>query len=335
MKGIFNIKASRQNLLLAGVFSTLVTGCTTTSGEGRSVADSVQSRNQPASASSTTAPEVKSSNGDGKVVVNSEIAETPSQKASSAKPTVVKVTGCKRFEGTTIAPESFEEVFEAIPSVPGKGEFETTAQYNNRLSDSGIPEQVIISKFPESPGNSSSAKSFIPYDADSGILTVQTYVFHNTNIGIWEAKYNATPAFDFDLFNRSTVIDVSDIKSGSYTGTNAYGASVQVTKINRLAKVIVEPMKNKQRSFLPRRQSKLGAISMQPDQARAIKDGKSIVYIVKPAPPYKVTSTYIAEEPTIRYPYEVSYDVQILVGRFECSLLIDPRTNEVLAAYTN
>lgn len=247
---------------------------------------------------------------------------------------------CEAYEGTTVAPLKFAAALSALKPVPLKDEFETTAQYEQRLAATTPATALIIAKKAET---SDLDGGTIAYDADKGELSVSVFAFSNMNVKLWDAKDNAVPAFDIRMFSRHSVIDIADKPIGTYNAQNAFGVKGQVTRINKMIGAIVEPdTESSPIDLFPKqpmgqygmRISRLKSIALPPDQAKAIKASGSLAFVVTPKPPYRVKSTYVFQEPTVTSPFEITNKVDILVAKFECSLLLDP-SNKVIGAYPN
>jgi hypothetical protein len=137
-------------------------------------------------------------------------AKKPSAKSSSSKPAPKKVetpfdVATKKlpvpFVGNTV-----EWVRTKMSTAP-KGEFETTAEYEARLSTAQSETYAFV---PEDP--------YFKYDADTETVSLTIYP-STTRVG-------SKPAHYFKPIN----IHSKKLSESEYLGTNAFGASVTVTK---------------------------------------------------------------------------------------------------------
>lgn len=240
-------------------------------------------------------------------------------------------TTCSRYVDTVVAPRTFNDVVAGIPLIPPKSEFETTAQYEARVSSFRTSQPVVISKVIED-------RKFLVYDADTGVLRVQSFAFDNTTFDAWDAFYGSNSGVTAGVSgNVDTVISVSETPAGSYSAQNSYGATATISKVTRTVSAIFQ---GQARSYLDGRlfvnatdrNDVLGLLLMTPAEAQTFKPQARIAFVVVPISPFVVRSTYKVNTPTISNPIDVTYNATILIADFQCGLLMDA-TNKVLAAY--
>ena len=236
---------------------------------------------------------------------------------------------CSVHVGQVISPKSFEQAIAGLGNIAPKGEFETTSQYQTRISNSGSATPMIISKKPEDH------KHFV-YDADNQLLQVKSYAFHNTNMGWWRAFYETKPTGIKASVgnNRAIVISMSDRPTGTYVAQNSYGASTTVTRIERTTYSIFEresPI-GEDGIFFGADGDLLGIIPMDIATAQRIKPALKIAFVVVPKPPFLVQGSHSVGKTTISNPIDVTEKFKIMIADMQCGLLTDG-TNKVLAAY--
>ncbi|MCW3836796.1 hypothetical protein ACFQ1E_12035 [Sphingomonas canadensis] len=236
---------------------------------------------------------------------------------------------CASYVGQTVAPVLFEQVIASFGNIAPKGEFETTAAYQARVAAAGGGGPLIISKKPEDP-------KYFAYDADNQVLRVQSYAFHNTNIGWWEAFYEAKPAgiTASTMSNIAIVISQTEKANGTYRAQNSYGASTDVVKIDRTTYSIFEreAPPGQYNVFDAEKDGNLGSIPMDIATAQRTKPTLRIAFVVVPKAPYLVEGTHSVGRVTVSNPRDVTEHFKIMIADLQCGLLMDS-VNKVLAAY--
>jgi hypothetical protein len=180
---------------------------------------------------------------------------------------------CSHFVGTTIAPITIMQAAARLSTLTPKDEFETTAVYEARiataLQTAGGP--LIVSKTLEDP-------KYLEYDADRGVLRIQSYALHNTSFNpsrLWGYGGPLYEKVKFSTIGESvSVAFAKDGRTtGSYVGTNAYGASTRVTKMQADEWGVYDhDLPTYQNIFQQAdANSYIGELSVTPDEARKLK----------------------------------------------------------------
>jgi len=242
---------------------------------------------------------------------------------------------CASYVGTTIAPISFDSATSKFGKLQPKGEFETTVQYEARKAAAlqGSTGALIISKAPED-------RKYIEYNADTQKLRVLSYAFHNSNFDPWTAFYSAK--IDKSVLDANTsgnydvVISQTDLPTGTYTGTNSFGAKTRIVKVTRTTKAIFD---RKAPSILndylfpaAAKEPVVGEFSLPPAEAAVLKKTMKLAFVVVPKEPYLVRSTSSRGRPTIQNPRDITENFSILIADIQCGLATDA-SNKVIGAY--
>jgi hypothetical protein len=239
---------------------------------------------------------------------------------------------CEAFIGKTVKPRPIDEVFSQYSKVlASKGEYETTESFQQRLEKSrqNLPAISILL--------TDLNKNFVRYDADSKRLNVANAAFYGASelstgydkIGI---KTRGLYATHYEFPPKAT-------KLGGYSGSNAFGASVWVTKLNVLnRRVFDEGFSDDQTwgkglfaGISPRTTVDVMSIEMSPEEAKAVKSGLTGAIVFVPKPPYFAEGSPSHLPPTIDAPLDTTSVLQVVIADIQCALLVT-RANKVLAA---
>lgn len=239
---------------------------------------------------------------------------------------------CASFVARQIAPQSFGQAVSPIAKISPKNEFETTEQFNARVAavTSQGAESLVI-------GKAIKDYSYLAYDADRQKLIVSAYAFDNQNFDPWRifqaAKVKEPVAST--MSNIDVFIGETDKTVGSYIGTNAFGVSMRVRKVQRSTNAIFQRSSTGiSAPIFVDQDSKgvIGEIAMSPDVARTLKPKLKIAFVVKPKAPFLVRANYSGGEPTIDDPEDVEVSATVLIADIQCGLVLDHKS-EVLASY--
>lgn len=252
-------------------------------------------------------------------------------RGATPAPASVEAAGCNRFVGEQVSSQSFAAVAAKLDSMPAtRSEFETTEAFNSRQGAAAaqLPATFIVSYQPN--------LQYLVYDADAGALSVKSYFFRNRNTSYSDVFGYGSPFDGKVKYGHSDNIDVvvgeTERPTGSYAGSNAYGATAIVTRIQRDTQSIWDrEAKYGEDIFNGDAGVLLDSIPMQPNEARALKGSASAAIVFTPRWPYlaKGTKTWT---PTINRPTHVTNDITVITGDIQCALLLDS-TKRVLAAY--
>lgn len=254
-------------------------------------------------------------------------------------PSISIAQDCSSYLGQVISPMQFEQAANSMPKIEPKGEFETSADYNARISAASntSSQTIFISK---SPGN----QDYIQYDADNQRFAIMSQAFTFWNLYAWEV-FSGTPYGT--ILNASTFTNIEvgleeeDTAKGTYVATNSFGSRTVVTKIDRQISGIFERPTDYSKGetlfsgLFPNADQNthiVGHISIPPELARDAKAGFRLAFGITPRFPYVVRNTSKGSEPTIDNPTDVTKHTTIIIADIKCGIVMD-RTNKVLGSY--
>lgn len=227
---------------------------------------------------------------------------------------------------------SFQQVDQlqsTFGTVEAKGEFETTAQYEERRSKAASKnnETIILE-------NTTDFK-YVQYDADEQRFEIYARAFGDESPGwILSTKYASIPngvEIDYDQFNMP--ISEKDLSGSTYSASNAYGATVTVDDTSSEVVVIYDGRKTKSgKSFweaeakvrIGDSKYKTDAFFLKVPLADAPKLKETLRWGVAftPRPPFSFETTRVTK-PTISRPKRHFTTFQTLVGDISCAFLTD------------
>ena len=140
---------------------------------------------------------------------------------------------CRAHVGQTIAPQTFEAVQSLLRQIPNeKGEFETTAAFEQRVSKArgALPKSIFVS----APLDT----KHVVYNADKARFDVASYAIQNLNSDYssvfgYGAKLAGKVPFNPANENVAVTLSSAEVMRGSYAATNAFGVRATVVKIDR------------------------------------------------------------------------------------------------------
>ncbi len=251
----------------------------------------------------------------GSLTISALLAAVP---AAAASPDT-----CDTYVGQSVTLNPFDAVAGVLKEFPKqKDEYETTTQFEARVANarSSIPDKVII------PGIFS--PNSVSYNADAGTLRVQSYALRNLNADYAPVFGYGTPYYrkiPFGIYaNKDVVVSQQETSTGTYIGSNAYGASVTVTRITRVQNAIFDNKNADSKSglFLETGPDNLiGELTMSIPEARSIKAAGKVAFVISPRWPYYAEATKYWE-PNITSRVDVTNPIHVIVGDIQCGLLL-------------
>jgi hypothetical protein len=209
-----------------------------------------------------------------------------------------------------------------------KDEFETTAEYEQRIADktkvslgNGLTAQDSLI-FVYHPGDFATYGLRTQYDADKEILSVE----------IKTRKHSAY------LLSKELVVFGTEVKpykfekEGTYIGQNAYGTKVNVTKYLwhnfYLGFANIEDFEGYSGNLFPRIKTEL---PMSVEKAKQVKPNISALYITNLINPYMSIGGEDLQKPTVSKPEETKVYDLYLIGELKGIWIFDKTTGEVLS----
>lgn len=238
---------------------------------------------------------------------------------------------CQSYVGQTVIPKTFDAVALTLKAVPSsKGEYETTAAFEQRLAAHGIdPHPTIISTKLD--------PQFLTYDADRGELVVKSYALRNINTeyrGLFGYGKPLYEKFSLSTGNIDWVVSSTDTVQGGYRASNAFGATVSVQKKIRIDRSVFQEPDPSFGTDLwtdADKDAVLGRIPMTVSDAKNLKAlGRGAIVFVPKSP-------YFAEgvshsTPTIENRTDLTQIIKVIFADIQCGLILDG-SNKVLGAY--
>jgi hypothetical protein len=244
---------------------------------------------------------------------------------------------CLEQVGAVVAPMSFDDVRQALLKLPAeKGEYETTVAYQDRLAlaKQSVPDVFTVA-VPLDP-------KYLKYDADQQKLEVVSYAIRNVNtiydgvFGYGSKLYGKVP---YGSYNIDLVIPTPEKVTGTYTAQTPMGVKMEVAKVSRFAQSIFSRTAvNGETLFFPpssvsssKSQVIASFANVSPDMAKKFKEESKAAVMIKPKAPYLVTGKVPWGPPSLQNPREIDETLQIVVGSFQCALILNA-DNKVFAA---
>lgn len=242
---------------------------------------------------------------------------------------------CPAYVGQTVAPVSIDTVIAAVSKVPGvKGEFETTTQFEARqaAATGGAMGRIVVAKAPD--------RKYFEYDADVGKLRVKSYAFDNINVDYddvfgYGTKLYEKVKYSHLSYNLDVVMCEIEVSTGSYIGSNAFGAKARVIKKTRTTKVIFDQDASSfDESLFPSadKNAVIGELALSPAEARRLKATMRVAFAITPKAPYFASGVKDWGNARIDNPEEVRQPISVVIADIQCGLLLDV-AGKVLAAY--
>ena len=231
---------------------------------------------------------------------------------------------CESYIGNKPALISFEQVIKIFEKFTPKTEFETTAEFTARrknvIDSLGNDDLIIVKNIPESD------RKFIEYDADNKQFKIIKYAFNNYSVfmeGIFKAVNYKMPGYSSGrVVTDSIVVNRRDKVIDEYKATNAHGASVLVTKLQRQSHVIFDGGELFSQAQSSNSYS-LGFIKIEPEAAKKFKESVRVAFVVKTKEPYFFSGSHISSTAKFNNPFDINEDFYVLFASVNCGLIID------------
>jgi len=232
---------------------------------------------------------------------------------------------CAPYLDKTVQPLEANALWQQLAKVPNaKDEFETTPQFEARVASAigGLNGPIIV----EVPIQ----REFITYDADARRLDVQRYAFSNGLTEYSGVFGYGTPFYgqiQYGRDNLNVVLPYEEKQMGSYTGTNAMGAKIEIAKVSRLTRVIFERQgRPGENLFTGETQKDLASLSFSeitPEQAKNAKATARAAIVYIPRAPYFARGKYPWGQPTIHNPRAIDETIEVAIGDIQCALFLN------------
>jgi hypothetical protein len=229
---------------------------------------------------------------------------------------------CGSYVGRNVDTRTFDEVRSALPIVAERGPYESTADYQRRLSGAagGVQDPVVVRRTTNRKGDG------LSYDPDRQILTVYGSAFGTGEINFSHiAPLRPADRLD-DNFTGAIgfLVGLAEIGQDAYEAGNAYGARVTVTRTTRRVHAIWERAgKLGQSQFLGVSQFKpVARLRMGPDAAKDIIEGGGGAILFVPKSPYQASGTSTLDANFAR-PRERVDMISVIIADVQCAFLLN------------
>jgi len=253
-------------------------------------------------------------------------------------PSSAMAQDCQSYLGTSPALTTIAAALASYEGVTPKDEFETSAQYEARIAAAtGGSAPLVIPKAID--------EGQLTYNADRQAFQIGRFFFDNVNMPIGDLWSYGGPYYEAGNYasrrdNIDTVIEQKDVPTGSYTGSNAFGASTEVIQLDRVYWGIYDrPAPGRGGSafaasyLVPSEGEHIGELPMAPTEARQFRADAKVAFVVVPQAPWRINyrESYPSEA-TVRNPLEVTTVMHVLFADIQCALILDG-SNTVLSAF--
>lgn len=237
---------------------------------------------------------------------------------------------CPVSVGSQVTFDNFESITKGLAGkVVEKGEFETTAQYEERISAArSKPSTSVILE------NTSKYKS-IEYDADKSRFVIRATALGEQSPGWWLSTRYAKIPDGVDIENKNFAVEIGEkqLSQKTYEASNAYGASVTVNSTTSESYVIFSRPGGKtgKSHWEVDDRTKIGDskyksdviyLDMPVEQAVSAKDNFKWGVVVTPRAPHYFETVY-ASEAKVTLPREKMTTYKTLVANIECAIITD------------
>lgn len=221
-----------------------------------------------------------------------------------------------------------------------KGEYETTPAFEGRIA--------ALERSPFMPGRtvSDTFQVIVPlesysmeYDADAGILTITQPFGSNPQVprylqddGRRQMADLAPLPFDDPISESTLGVEAaySERARGTYTGTNAYGATATVSRTSALRYTLA--LTNMRTSYRCARAHAL-QVQVSPTVARAVRErlGLAVTLVLRRP---RAAETFTSHSATLRSPSDRLITERVIFAHAFGLDVVDTRTRRVLARYS-
>ena len=217
-----------------------------------------------------------------------------------------------------------------------KSEYETAKEFEARVRESLNHDTVATSHllratyFPD----------HLTYVAEREEFIVEKYAWANLGVG-WDDVFGGWGVYDGKQLSKNPwgmeqVSSLTPVQGvgllseeeivGTYTASNAMGATVQVTEIERNVYAVFDrPGRDSWKCELKSGQLDTCSVRLgvKRENARSLKDGLSVGILARPKPPFAATGTR-TWKPTIQDPRDVTAHYNVIVADILCAVLTRP-----------
>jgi hypothetical protein len=240
--------------------------------------------------------------------------------------------------GPDFAGNDAEAVYNALAALKNKltkDEFETTAQYQQRVREA--TDATLIGNFKLTSVYAFRVKPFlsldVAYNADTQQMTVTVSA---DTVMTGTSRDDSTSGVRFDHSRVEVKVKSVDRGGRTYAGTNAFGAVMQVTSSAFDSYQIAFRRLNKDEYDLGIGEKFSLALAVKPDAAVTLKPNIAVLALVS----LDTNSSYAAEyttarSATVQYPHEEKNTKKLILCKLVDLWVFDERDGKVLSKFSN
>ncbi|WHO87236.1 hypothetical protein [Xanthomonas campestris] len=238
-------------------------------------------------------------------------------------------TPCTLEEGSTLpinfAGHDTVAVYSALKSIPAKDEFETAADHASRVKSAVAALSTAIAT-----GQLCAGSMVINLLFDSWKYNAEKRQYEGTDLYI---QMHRVSGYYAPIYGKET-----KRRESSYMGTNAYGVTARVPKVERTTYQVALPRNalTDAASDVPGlnvgKETIAAILPMEPDDARAHKGRLTEIYQYEVVPPL-ISQDTEREYPTFDLPTHYENEQHFIEGRLIKIAVVDVKTGTVLKVY--
>lgn len=238
-------------------------------------------------------------------------------------------TPCTLEEGATLptnfAGHDMVAVYNALKSIPAKDEFETAADHATRVKSSVAALPAAIAT-----GQLCAGSMVINPLVDSWKYNAEKRQYKGTDLYI---QMHRVSGYYAPIYGKET-----RRRESSYMGTNAYGVTARVPKVERTTYQVALPRNalTDAASHVPglkvEKESIVTILPMEPADARTHKGRLTEIYQYEVVPPL-ISQDTEREYPTFDLPTHYENEQHFIEGRLIKIAVVDVKTGTILKVY--
>lgn len=205
-----------------------------------------------------------------------------------------------------------------------KDEFETTEAFENRVAEatSAFSEPILL--------RGTYDREQTNYDADNSHIVMKRYAWDNLGFG-WNDVFGYENDYGIKANltdNHATTLQSNERVTGTFIGSNAYGASMEVTQILRTSYGIFDRANDSRKEtwegevWVGKHASPAVLIPMSVDEARRVISKLQVGILAKPRKPF-VAEGKRHWDAKVDNPKEVTAKYYVIVADMICAVITD------------
>ena len=235
--------------------------------------------------------------------------------------------GCEISVGDKVNFHNPAEIYTSMKDMQlVKDEFETTAAFEKRVAEatSAFNEPVLL--------RGTYDREQTNYDADNSRIVMKRYAWDNIGFG-WNDVFGYDNDYGIKASltdNHATTLQSNELITGTFTGSNAYGASVEVTQILRTSYGVFDRTNDSRKEtwedeiWVGKHATPAVSIPMFVDEAKRVISKLQVGILAKPRKPF-VAEGRRHWKAKIDNPTEVTENYHVIVADMICAVITDDK----------